>query len=296
MSIDFLAIGELLADMITIDYTDELSNAKSFEIFQGGSPANVAANVQFMGKKAALVSCIGNDGIGKFLKNELIKAGINDRYLQVSKIYPTSLILVTRTNNTPDFIAYRMADAQLQAIDKKVIKSAGIIHTTAFALSIQPARDVIMQAMEYAIGYNKTISVDWNFAPSVWKEDKGIEVFEKLMKMKPVVKLSADDLERFMGGIKNIDEYKTYLDKYNCALICITCGKDGVWYKEAGQKWTFKESTKVIEVKDSTGAGDAFWAGFICSFIDKLPVKDCIDNALKMAAEKIEKKGPIYSS
>jgi fructokinase len=188
-----------------------------------------------------------------------------------------------------------MADAQLQMIDKKIIESASIIHTTAFALSLQPARDVIIQALENAKNFNKTISVDWNFAPSIWKEDNGIKVFEILMKMNPIIKLSADDMERFIGN-KAIEEYKNYLDKYTCKLICITCGKNGVWYKVENKNWIFKETIKVDEVKDTTGAGDAFWAGFICAYIDKLPVNNCIDNALKIAAKKIQTKGPLYNS
>jgi len=294
MSLDFLAIGELLADLVTIENTAGLSDAKSFEIYQGGSPANVAANIRFMGKRATLISCVGNDGIGKFLINELKKSGLSDEHIQVSKTFPTSLVLVTKSVATPDFIAYRMADTQLQPIDKKIIESSSIIHTTAFALSQDPSSEVILRALEFAVSLDKIISIDWNFAPSVWMEDDGKDVFERIMKMAPVLKFSRDDLERFCGR-KSIDEYKLFLDKFNCTFTCITCGKDGVWFRERNKEWGFKETIKVDKVIDTTGAGDAFWSGFICGYLDKMQIPECVDKGLISAAKKIQQKGPLYN-
>lgn len=294
MHIDFLAIGELLADVMTVNYTTDLSEAKTFEIFQGGSPANVVANLRFMGKDAALISCVGNDGIGKFLRAQLKNISIPEEYLQSSNLHPTSLVLVSRSRETPDFIAYRMADRYLHSIDEKIIRSASIIHTTAFALSLQPARRVILSALKVAKKSEKTISVDWNFAPEIWGKKNGKDVFKKIMKFKPILKISLDDLKRFLGE-KPIDGYKKYLDTFNCNFTCLTCGKDGVWYKKSGKEWIFKDTIKVDEVVDTTGAGDAFWAGFISGLIEDLPVNSCIDRALYTAAKKIQQTGPLYN-
>ncbi len=295
MRIDFLAIGELLADVQTVDYTADLSEAKTFTIIQGGSPANVAVNLRQMGKEVALISCIGNDGIGKLLISQLKNAGLSETNIQYSNTQPTSLVLVTRSKETPDFIAYRMADRHLHTIDKKTIRSAFIIHTTAFALSLQPARNAILKALKFGRGHDKKISIDWNFATQIWGEDNGKSIFKKVMKLKPLLKISLDDLERFLGH-KTIDEYKFHLDKFNCSFICLTCGKDGVWYRSSGKKWNFKETIKVAEVVDTTGAGDAFWAGFLSGVIDSLPEHSCIDKGLQNAAEKIQRKGSSYNA
>ncbi len=73
----FLAIGELLADITTDDDCDGLAEARSFRMMQGGSPANVAANIKYLGGHAALVSALGNDGIGKFLLAAIKKSGLS---------------------------------------------------------------------------------------------------------------------------------------------------------------------------------------------------------------------------
>lgn len=294
MPIDFLAIGELLADIITIDYANDLSEARSFEIFQGGSPANVAANVKYLGKNTALISCVGNDGIGKFLINALTKIGISDKYIQVTDAHPTSLVLVTRSKGTPDFIAYRAADPQLKPISEDLIKSSSIIHTTAFALSKQPARDVILNVFEIASALGKKVSVDWNFAPSIWGDDDGKEVFRKILSLRPLLKVSEDDIQRFVGHKISVEECKAFLNGSLTSVTCLTCGKDGVWYRDSNNNWQHLKASPVAEVKDTTGAGDAFWAGFIAATIDERSAKDCVQKGLETAAAKIQKKGPLY--
>lgn len=294
MHIDFLAIGELLVDVMTAEYSNDLSEARKFEIYQGGSPANVAANLCFMGKKALIVGCVGDDGFGKFLLKELTNIGLTDEYIQINKSLATSVIFVTRTEDTPDFVAYRMADKEIKKLKKQLIQNAKILHTTAFALSLNPARDVILRAMKSAKKGGAVISIDWNYAPAIWGDDNGKNVFHEVMRLSPLLKISLDDLSRFVGE-RSIEDYKNYLDKYDCTVICITCGKDGVWYKKDGKKWNFSEIVAVERVVDTTGAGDAFWAGFISAYLDNSEVGECIDNALQTAAEKIQRKGPLYN-
>lgn len=293
MQTDFLAVGELLADLITTGYCDGLQHAETFQLFSGGSPANVVANLNLLGKKAMLVSCVGNDSIGKFLLNAIKKTGVPDLYIQVSNSYPTSIVLVSRSKNSPDFIAYRGADAQLKFIDSALLENAKIIHTTAFALSKNPAQEVILKALAVAKGVGKIISVDWNFAPSIWNEDNGKTVFNTITQLSPMLKISLDDMVRFFGVQGNAEECKQKLEKFSFSLVCLTCGKDGVWYKNAGALWQHQPAIPVKEVIDTTGAGDAFWAGFMAAFLEEKAVDNCITSGLRLAARKIQQQGQL---
>ena len=294
MKIDFLAIGELLADVISADYCDSLETATFFQRFQGGSPSNVAANVKWLGKNADVVSCVGDDGIGRFLIAEIKRIGISGQYIQINKVQPTSIVLVTKSRGTPDFIAYRTADAHLSEVEESLIDSAAILHTTAFALSQEPSRGVILRAFEKGKESEKQLSVDWNFAPSIWGADNGKEVFKQLADLEVFLKISIDDMERFTRKGVSIEACKDFLEAYQFSFICLTCGKVGVWYKELTGQWKFKPSVPVEEVMDTTGAGDAFWAGFIVAYTDKKSFDDCIQNGLTVAAKKIQKQGPLY--
>lgn len=293
MEIQFLAIGELLADVITIDYSESLAQSKTFQILQGGSSANVAANLRWLGKNAELVAVVGDDGIGKFLLSEVITAGISGRYVQVTGAFPTSIVLVTKSRGTPDFIAYRSADTQISFVDDSLIAASKIIHTTAFALSKDPARTNIITAFSHARKYNKFVSVDWNFSPLIWRNDNGKAVFEHLMKMQPLLKISMDDISRF-AGIDDAVEAMKFLDGFDHTAVCLTCGKEGVYYKSQTTSWQHAPAIPIEDIKDATGAGDAFWAGFISAFIDHVAIDDCVLQGLKIASEKIQKHGPLY--
>lgn len=294
MQIDFLAIGELLADLITTDYVEGLEEAKTFKIFPGGSPANVAANLKFLRKEAALLSCVGDDGIGRLLLQSVKEIGLLPSLIQISATHPTSIVLVSRSKSSPDFIAYRGADAQLEVIEQSLIQATKIIHTTAFALSKNPAQNTIVKALQTAYALGKTISLDWNFAPSVWGDDNGKEIFAVIMELQPLLKISTDDMERFLGKILSIEQCKEALNTYSFSTVCLTCGREGVWYKTENGDWNHKPALMVKKVVDTTGAGDAFWAGFIAAYLEGHAIESCIANALDMAAKKIQKKGPLY--
>jgi fructokinase len=148
--------------------------------------------------------------------------------------------------------------------------------------------------MQFAKDQNKTVSIDWNYAPAIWGVDDGKSIFETLMDMQPLLKISVDDLERFVGKTLSIEDCKSFLDKYSATVFCLTCGKDGVWYKELNAEWQYKNALNVTQVIDTTGAGDAFWAGFSVAYMDDLTVSICVENGLKIAAKKIQKGGPLY--
>ncbi|QDW24838.1 carbohydrate kinase family protein [Pedobacter sp. KBS0701] len=289
-----LVVGELLVDMISDQNIESLAVSSQFSTNQGGSSANLCANLKWLGIDAELVATVGEDNLGSFLINELKTIGLSDKYIHRSANRQTSVILVAKNEHTPDFIPYRSADLAIKRVEDAAINSSDMIHTTAFALSKEPARTNILRAFTKAHESGKFLSVDWNFAPSIWQEDDGKDVFKKLMKMDPLLKISVDDLERFTGESLTIEEAVKWLDNLNAQIICLTCGKDGVWFKTKNQAWRHKPALPVNSVIGVTGAGDAFWSGFLSAFIHEKSIDECISQALEVAKLKIEKPYPLY--
>ncbi|MFF5382186.1 carbohydrate kinase family protein [Pedobacter suwonensis] len=289
-----LVVGELLADIISEFNIESLASPSRFLVSQGGSSANLCANLKWLGVDAELIATVGNDNLGTYLIRELKSVGIADTYISRTSDEKTSIVLVGKNSGTPDFIAYRSADMIIKRMDENIIEACGILHTTAFALSKEPARSNILHAFEKAYQLGKYLSVDWNYAPSIWQEDDGKDVFKKLMKMNPLLKISVDDLERFTGESLNIEEAVKWLDNLNAQIICLTCGKDGVWFKTKNQAWQHKPALPVNSVIGVTGAGDAFWSGFLLAFVHEKSIDECISQALEVAKLKIEKPYPLY--
>lgn len=295
MKIDVLAIGELLADVISEQYVSSLAEATTFRLYQGGSPANVCANLKWMGDNAVMVSCVGNDGIGNMIVDSIKKIGLADTHIARSSSYPTTIVMVGRSKGTPDFIAYRMADTQIPPIQHLLIGQSSILHSCAFALSRNPTQKNILDAFDKAVSMEKKISIDWNFAPAIWQDD-GKAIFNRICKTRPLLKMSMDDVERFLGKQVSIEEARNFLSTLTTTVTCLTCGKDGVWYSDSNDtSWKYMPAVAVAEVRDTTGAGDAFWSGFLHAYLQKQSTTNCIQEGLVIASRKIQKIGPLYS-
>lgn len=295
MKYDIVVAGELLVDFITKDYVDSLEDAHVFERFKGGSGANLCCNMALLGGKTALVSTVGNDDMGLYLKNVVDKMPVDTQYVQTSDL-PTTLILVTRTKDSSDFQPYRGADADLsvEQITEALQDGSHIFHTTCFALSLAPARSSILKAAKIAVSNDSTPSIDINYRQKIWKDRVSAQqVIENYISQGALVKCSEEDWEAL---------YETPFESYEAAAqhfidlgataVSITLGTEGCYSMDKSGDCGFIPARKV-EVVDTTGAGDAFWSGFLTAWLDKKSIVDCAKAGRKMAETKIQVAGQL---
>jgi fructokinase len=177
---------------------------------------------------------------------------------------------------------------QIGAIDPFMYKDTDLVHTTAFALSREPAQTNILTALHLANRNGKQISVDWNYSPKIWGvENFAPTVFSTLLSFQPLLKCSLDDIERFTNQTQSIESAKKFLHRLTARATCLTCGSEGVWFKTPEQDWQHRAAIPV-EVKDSTGAGDSFWAGFVHAWLTENSLENCIQIALDTAARRLK--------
>ncbi|TVP49433.1 MAG: carbohydrate kinase family protein [Mongoliibacter sp.] len=294
--IDIIVVGELLVDLIGHELRDEIFRTHSFRRFQGGSPANLGANLKRLGKQVHMIASVGKDGMGEYLIHELEKLGLDISGIKERQEFPTSLVLLSRSHDTPDFIAYREADHYifLEDIENETLERARLFHTTCFALSKQPAQHAIMDGARRAADLGVQLSIDLNYAPSIWPDHiEAMHVIQNYCNLSPFVKVSKDDCERiFQKEIEYEEACKTFL-KWGAKIVCLTMGKQGsmLWTDE-GKNF----SIPALEVKvmgDATGAGDAYWSGFLSAWLKNKDWKTCVQTAAKMAALKLSIDGPL---
>lgn len=299
-SIDVLAAGELLVDLLSAKKQLNLGEADSFHRRQGGSPANFAANLARLGNSAALVACVGNESLGTYLINEIKQTGIITDHIVTDPVAPTSIVLVTKTENTPDFIAYRMADRMLQPehITSTLLQRCSIFHTTCFALSLEPSRSSILNAAAEITNYGGRLSLDANYAPSIWGDiDEAQKIIAEYCSNGALVKISLDDISRlFRDSNLTPDAAIKAFHDWGAELVCLTLGADGnITSWEYGKHRSVSSATPV-RVVDATGAGDAFWAGFITAWLDGYQPADCQIAGSKFAAMKLVTDGALPNS
>lgn len=291
-----MCIGETLIDFIGHQENTSINKITDYHRFLGGSPTNVAMNTARLGLKSALVSTVGQDGLGDYILEKLKSAGIITSQINRLTDKSTSVIFISKSTNTPEFISYRDADFHIidNQLSPEIIANAKIFHTTCFALSKNPARSTILKKAEEASKLGCQLSIDLNFSNKVWEnKEEAIQAITTYCSLNPLIKISEDDSFRLFDKNITHQEIFNYFHQLGADIICLTLGSKGVKLSQKNKEMIELPAIEVEQVIDTTGAGDAFWSGFLYAFIQKKNLHDCIQTALKLAALKLQNVGRL---
>lgn len=295
-TIDILCLGELLIDFIGHEKNASISETKDYHRFLGGSPTNVAVNAARLGLKSAIVASCGKDGLGDFIVKKLQDDHVETAFINRASGLPTSIILVSKSLETPDFTAYREADRIIPEtlITVELLQASKIYHTTCFALSRNPARTTILKGSQQASALGLQLSIDLNYSEKIWpNRDEAKKVIKEYLSYNPLLKISIDDCYRYFDGHKTDQEIFEYFHNTGVSTICLTRGKDGVTVSDQNKGLIHQDALKIDDIKDVTGAGDAFWAGFLYAQIMHKSLKESITIAQKLATIKLQNVGRL---
>ncbi len=296
-TIDLLSCGELLIDMISADFAETMYEAELFKRLPGGSPANLCMNMKRLGKHSQLVAAVGNDEMGSYLLRYVKNLGLAVDTIGLST-QSTTLILVTRSKNVSGFEAYRGADCEIEAeiFTDELLQQVKIFHTTCFALSRQPAQKNILSAAKRAVQLGARLSIDVNYAQKIWPDQaEARRIVASYAGMGAFIKSSEVDWERLYNRpLSEPDEAIDFYLKIGAKEVCITLGSDGC--KVGDPENRFFVSARKVEVKDTTGAGDAFWSGYLTARLDGHAIEDAAKAGRSMAELKLGHFGPLPSS
>lgn len=295
-TIDIISVGEVLIDFIGHEVNASIDKTKNYHRFLGGSPTNVAVNAARLGLKSVLVATCGQDGLGDFIIRKLEKNKVLTSQIQRSVAYPTSVIFVSKSTHTPEFIAYRQADCQIEStqFSTELLENAKIFHTTCFALSKNPARETILESAKKANALGLQTSIDINFSEKIWpNREEAKLVLKEYLSTNPLVKLSDDDCFRLFDEVKSEDFIFDYFHQLGAKTICLTKGKEGVVLSDKNSGIIRQKANVVTDIKDTTGAGDAFWTGFLYAQLSHKNLEETITIAQKMAVLKLQNLGGL---
>lgn len=293
--LDVLCIGESLVDLIAEEDTALLREVDTFRRHAGGSPANIATYVAKLGGRAALIAKTGIGAFGTYLKAELRAAGVVDDYLVMDHRVHTTIAFVSRSRGTPEFEALRQGDYQLEPaeVPEAAVAQARVLHASTFSLSRPPCRDAVARAFELAAGHDTLVSLDPNYSPVIWPQRiEAQAVLPAMLAQAHLTKPSLDDARRFFDDEATPEAYVERYHEMGPPVVVLTMGRDGVLLSVNGD--VTHVSTRHIEgVRDATGAGDAFWAGFLVALLDGWSPVDCVRAAIAVVARKLAVVGHL---
>lgn len=281
---DIICAGEMLIDFTPGDKPD------TYTANPGGAPANVAVSAARNGLKTAFLGILGNDDFGKKLKNVLKKEGIEMLCPDLTDEAVTTLAFVTLYEGGERSFTFARkpgADILLSKKDVKEDKIARtrLLHAGSVSLSDNPCREAIGYAMETAQKKGKIVSFDVNYRDMIWHDmERCKKEVEQILPYVDLLKISDEELY-FVGGEENIS---FFMKKYGITVVVETLGSKGAKYFFKGKEG-IAEGRKVDAV-DATGAGDAFWGGFLSAMLM------CGVNKTCDITEEIVKKALAYGN
>ncbi|MDZ5474036.1 aminoimidazole riboside kinase [Bacillus sp. 31A1R] len=256
-----ISLGEALIDFIPMDETNLV-----YQKSPGGAPANVSVGVARLGLPSAFLGKVGQDILGKFLKETLEGYGVNTTTMAMSEEARTGVVFVTLGEGGErsfDFYINPSADTFLSTGDIKEsdFNSARILHFGSISLIHEPSKSATLKAIELAKKNGVLISYDPNLRLGLWEsEEQAKESIMELLSEADILKISEEELE-FLTGEKEIDKGIEKLAPYHIPFIAITLGAEGsVLVTQAGK---VEVSAMKVEAVDTTGAGDAFVSGML---------------------------------
>jgi 5-dehydro-2-deoxygluconokinase len=133
--LDVITIGRSSVDLYGQQVGGRLEDMASFSKAVGGCPANIAIGTARLGLKSALISRVGDEHMGRFIREQLLREGVNGRGWPPTRRRLTALVVLgVRDDKTFPLIFYRSdcADAALDEsdIDEAFIASARAIVVT----------------------------------------------------------------------------------------------------------------------------------------------------------------------
>ncbi|UJB68139.1 carbohydrate kinase [Acaryochloris sp. 'Moss Beach'] len=262
-----LCLGEVLFDCLADQPGRALESVTSWTPYPGGAPANVACALVKLGTSAGFIGCIGDDAPGRQLTELLQQTTVNTQGIQTTQA-PTRQVYVTRTVEgdrtfagfgTYDTAAF--ADTQLQAAHLPVdlFNSTDYLILGTLELAYPQSAAAVHQSIHLAQQHQVQILIDVNWRPVFWADpDEARQIILQLLPDANYLKL-AEEEALWLWNTTNPTAIMKRLPTVQG--IIITAGAEGCAYSFQNIDGTCPGFT--VEVQDTTGAGDAFVAGFI---------------------------------
>ncbi|HEY9828620.1 MAG TPA: carbohydrate kinase [Stenomitos sp.] len=263
-----LCIGEVLFDYLAEQLGRSFAEVESWTPYPGGAPANVACALTRLGTPAAFIGCVGQDANGDELLALMESLEVNLAGVQRHPQAPTRIVYVTRTLEGDrqfagfgDYETTAFADTYLNAegLPQSLFSNAKFLILGTLELAYPTSRAALDQAVQWAQHYGIQRFVDINWRPVFWPNlDEAPPRILELLSQADFIKASDEEAQWLLGS----DDPQTIQHHYPQAKgVLITKGDRGCSYWLHGA--TGEVPAFQVPVVDTTGAGDAFVAGFI---------------------------------
>ncbi|WOD06085.1 5-dehydro-2-deoxygluconokinase [Marinomonas sp. GJ51-6] len=311
-NLDLICLGRAAVDFYSEQIGSRLEDVSSFSKYLGGSSCNIAFGTARLGLKSAMLTRVGDEHMGRFIKEELERANVDTSHVITDPERLTGLVVLgIKDKDTFPLIFYRNDCADMaiakEDFDKDFIGSAKALLITGTHFSTENTYATSKQALEYAKQTNTKRILDIDYRPVLWgltSLGDGETRFISNNKVSSHLQSILGDFDLIVGTEEEIHIAGGSTDtiialnvirELSDATIVLKLGSQGctVIEKEIPKSATeFIVHTGVlVDVMNVLGAGDAFMSGFLRGWIRGEPHKNACDYANACGALVVSRHG-----
>ncbi|MFV8163464.1 5-dehydro-2-deoxygluconokinase [Mycobacterium sp. 134] len=273
---DVIAIGRSGVDVYPLQVGVGLDHVESFGKFLGGSAANVAVAAARLGDRTALISGAGDDPFGRFVRDELARLGVDNRYVSTHGEYPTPVTFceIFPPDNFPLYFYRKPSAPDLQIspteLDLDAIRTARLYWSTVTGLSEEPSRSAHFAAWAARSRAPLTV-LDLDYRPMFWETPAAAtEQVQRALRHVTVAVGNREECEIAVGEASPHKAADALLD-LGVELAIVKQGPRGVLGKTKQSSVTVPPNE--VDVVNGLGAGDAFGGSLIHGLLRNWPLE-----------------------
>jgi sugar/nucleoside kinase (ribokinase family) len=274
-------VGDLIEDVVVwLDepFREGTDTSSRVTRTRGGSAANVAHFAASNGTTTRFVGCVGDDPLGESLVAQLTRSGVDSRVQRRGRT--GSIIVIVHQDGERSMLTDRGAAIELTNIDESVLDGVHVLHVPAYSLVVKPIASSALALARTARSRGIELSIDASSAAVL--EHFGSSRFRSLIaELEPTYLLCNGDEAQVLDAADGVE---------GVGVVVIKRGAEPVLVIVADDRFEVPVPP-VGEIRDTTGAGDAFAAGFLGARSSMVDLKEAVVAGNALASRVLASPG-----
>ena len=293
---EVLGIGEVMG-MLDPDRPGPLEDAEHFVLRVAGAETNVLIATARLGHRAALVSAVGDDPVGRLVRRTLEAQGVDASFVQTDAAAPTGVFFKERFDDGLRRVYYYRGGSAASRLTPAAarlegIGTPGVLVVSGLSLGLgrpEGLSAVVRNAVERFAAAGSTVVFDPNIRPGVWDGERARDDFAQIRSSVHVLIAGDDEMAVLAPGLA-VPQAAEALCADGLRAVVVKAGSEGAVLYERGRA-TPVAPFPVARVVDPVGAGDAFAAGVVTGLLRDWPLLDGVRLGALLGAKAVTTSG-----
>lgn len=299
-----IGLGEIML-RLSAPVNEMIFQGNTFDKQIGGSELNVAAGLESLGIRSAIISKIPDNELGRFVKKMVRAHGVSDDFLIYDEspnkrlgvyyyeygAYPRKpTVIYDRAHSS-------FMNIDINELNNDMFKRTEIFHLSGITLGL--SKELGELSLELIKKFKETgtlVSFDVNFRSTIWSEEESKKTIEKILPFVDILFISEESLRKMFGKIGELEDIIREFSKENNIKIIATTKRivespkkhdfSSVIYNGEENKFYTSKPYLNIDVVDRIGSGDAYLSGVLFGILKYNNLKKAIDFGNAMSVLK----------